>query len=155
MRIKRENVQDIFNKWVTTMNELIEKNNLGEKEVIVWLPFIVKVKDLQPAMMPAMQMLPPAIPQPLPLPDPITVQPDEPPPVLLPPASTSSQQTDVKPRKGPASDKQMEWIHNILRDRNMTTADVCQFTGVQALEQLTKAQASAFINKYKSDKSVF
>ncbi len=33
----------------------------------------------------------------------------------------------------------------------MTTADVCQFTGVQALEQLTKAQASAFIKEYEKN----
>ena len=134
-----------------------EQNHLSsdDEDVIVWIPFVVKRKHLQSPFMSSIPMLPPSIPQPSPQRDPITVHPDEPPPVLLAPASTSSQQTDGKPRKGPASEKQMEWIHNILRDRKMTTADVCQFTGVQSLEQLTKAQASAFINKYKTNNLPF
>ena len=69
-------------------------------------------------------------------------------PAIQPTAINTPQQ---KQRNGLASEKQMEWVHNIARQRGMTEAEICQTTGVESLDQLTKNQASTFINKYKKD----
>ncbi len=111
--------------------------------VILFQPVLVPKQAIQ-----SLFMMP--ISQPMQLPQPIPVQQiqQEDAPALLPP-STSNAKNDEKPRKGMASVKQMEWVLNIAKQRGMTDAEVCQFTGANSMSQMTKTQASAFINDYK------
>ena len=136
------------------MSDSIQNNNLGERDVIVWIPFTVKLKDLQAAMMPSMAMLPQPIPRPQ---SPtMTVHPiqEEDQPALLP-AHPEQPRMENKQRKWEASEKQMEWIHNIARQLDKTEAEICQVIGVPSLDRLSKAQASSFINDYKEGKLQF
>ena len=115
--------------------------------VILFQPVLVPKQAIQ-----SLSMMP--IPQPMQLPQSIPVQQSqqEETPVLLPPP-TGNVKTDEKPRKGMASVKQMEWVLNIAKQRGMSDAEVCQVTGAASMSQMTKTQASAFINDYK-DKSL-
>ena len=117
--------------------------------IILFQPVLVPRNAIQ-----SLSMMP--ISQPMQLPQPISVQQiqQEDAPALLPPP-TSNATTDEKSRKWEASEKQMEWVHNIARQRGMTDAEVCQVTGVPSLDRLSKAQASSFINDYKGCKQQF
>ena len=119
-----------------------------DEDVIVWIPCVVKRKHLQSPFMSSMPILPPSIPQPSPQPEPITVMPDEPPPAH-PPASTPSSQKENKQRTGPASTKQLKCVEYIAREQGMNIPDVCRITGVKVLDQMSNAQADAFIKKYR------
>ena len=135
------------------MSDSIQNNNLGEREVIVWIPFTVKLKDLQAAMMPSMSMLPQPIPRAQPQSIPVQEVQQEDTPALLPP-STNNAKSDEPPR-GTASPKQMEWVHNIAKQQGMNAAEICKVTGAVSLSQMTKKQASTFINNYKDQNSSF
>ena len=67
------------------------------------------------------------------------------------PAAPSCQPENPRQKQsnGLATEKQLEWVQSIARKQRMTDAEICQATGVSSLDQLTKAQASAFINDYK------
>ena len=124
--------------------------------VILFQPVLVPRSAIQsPSLMslpaPA-QLLPQSSPQPTLLPPPpvlIEAPTQDELPAIQPTAINTPQQKQRN--NGLASDKQMEWVHNIARQRGMTEAEICQTMGVESLDQLTKNQASAFINKYKKD----
>ena len=112
--------------------------------VILFQPVLVPKQAIQ-----SLSMMP--ISQPMQLPQPIPVQQiqQEDAPALLPPPSANNTKIDEKPRKGMASVKQMEWVYNIAKQRGMSNEEVCQVTGAASMSQITKSQASAFINDYK------
>ena len=124
----------------------LNSSQSNEEDVIVWMPFVVKMKHLQSPLM-----------APMTPPQPIPVQPiqQEETPVLLPPPSTNNIKTDEKPRKGIASPKQKEFIINLANRLNMTEAEICQVSGAKSIEQMSNAQANDFISKYKDAKPQF
>ena len=55
-----------------------------------------------------------------------------------------------RPSEGwePATDKQMECILNMARELGLLEEEVCQAAGIEALDQMTSAQANALIREY-------
>jgi len=124
------------------MFEQIQSN----EDVIVWIPFVVKKEHLQsPLMTASMPPQPRAIQQ--------VVQ--EAPPAL--PASSPAHMAtpEPKPRKGMASQKQKQFILEIVSRLNMAKDEMQRELGTRDIEQVTNAQANAFISKFKDAKPVF
>ena len=118
--------------------------------VILFQPVLVSKQAIQ-----SLSMMP--ISQPMQLPQPIPVQPiqQEETPALLPPPSANNAKTDEKPRKGMASEKQKNFILEIVTRLNMTKDEMQRELGVRNLEQATNAKANEFITKYKDAKPQF
>ena len=117
----------------------------NEEDVIVWMPFVVKMKHLQSPLM-----------APMTPPQPIPVQPVQQAetPTLLPPIASTSH-AEQKPRVGMASDKQKNFIMELVTKLNMTEAEMQKELGVRDLEQATNEKANEFIQKYKKAKPQF
>ena len=116
-----------------------------EEDVIVWMPFVVKMKHLRSPLMALMNPSQPIPVQP--------IQQAESPALLPPPAATQSK--GQRPRTGMASTKQKDYILNLAKSLNMTESEICQVSGVKSIEQMTKAQANDFITKYKDAQPQF
>ena len=120
-------------------------SNANDDYVILLQPVLVRrceIHSLPPMM--NIQQTPPRIPIELLAPDPI-----EQPEPLPPPARASSvPHTPQNPMKGLASDKQMKCILTIAREHGISDAELCRNVGAGSLEQITKAQASKFIQEY-------
>ena len=115
-------------------------------DVIVWVPFIVKKQHLQS---PLMAPMPIQQPPPTPVPQ---IQAPEPQqhPEPLPPLARASRvpNTPQNPMKDLASGKQMKCMLTMAREHGISDVELCQYVGAESLEQITKAQASKFIQKY-------
>lgn len=123
------------------MFEQIQNN----EDIIVWIPFVVKKEHLQsPLMTASMPPQPRAIQQ--------VVQEA---PSALPPPPTHSVTPESKPRKGMASPKQKQFILEIVSRLNMAKDEMQRELGTRDIEQVTNAQANAFISKFKDAKPVF
>ena len=125
--------------------QILNSNQSNEEDVIVWMPFVVKMKHLQSPLMA------PITPS-----QPIPVQPVQQaePPALLPPIPSTSN-AEQKPRKGMASERQKNFILEIVTRLNMTKDEMQKELGVRDLEQATNAKANEFITKYKDAKPQF
>ena len=123
------------------INLMLSSNPSTEDDVIVWMPFLVKMKHLQ---------LSPSPYSPTPIQQPINVQQiqEVETQALLPPPSANNGKTE-KPRKGMASPKQKDFIFKLANKLNMTEAEICQVTGAKSIEQMSNAQANEFITEYK------
>ncbi len=122
--------------------QILNYNQSNEEDVIVWMPFVVKMKHLQSPLMAPMTPS-----------QPIPVQQAEP-PALLPPIPSTSN-AEQKPRKGMASERQKNFILEIVTRLNMTKDEMQKELGVRDLEQATNAKANEFITKYKDAKPQF
>ena len=123
-------------------------SNPDDEYVMVFQPVFVRRRDIHSLPpMTSIQQTPPRIPIELLAPDPIE-QPEQPKTLSKPANASGSPHTPQKPLKGLASWKQMEWVRNIANQFDMTEADICKKTGAKSLEQMTKAQASKFIQEY-------
>ena len=111
--------------------------NTDDESVIVWIPFIVNLRNLQPVPMVPLH----ASPQPIP------VSAAEERPALLPPPPCKAP-VERKPRRGLASSKQINLIRDIARKRQMSLEDICREVGAPSIEQMTNAQAHSAIKKY-------
>lgn len=122
-------------------------NQSAEDDVIVWMPFVVKMKHLK---------LTPSC-SPISIQQPITVHQiqEAETQALLPPPSANNAKTDEKTRKGMASTKQMEWVLNIAKQCGMSESEICEVSGAKSIEQMSNAQANDFISKYKDAKPQF
>ena len=115
-------------------------------DVIVWVPFIVKKQHLQSPLMAPMPIQPP---QPIPVqqfqpPEPL----EQPKPLPTTSSASSVSHKEKNPIKGLASGKQMKCILTIAREHGISDAELCRNVGAGSLEQITKAQASKFIQEY-------
>ena len=109
----------------------------SDEYVILLQPVLVRRSDVQslPIMpKPQMQEV-----QPVPLQE-----------FISSPFPSSSDDTRQKPRKGRASEKQMRFVMTLMQRLNMTEQEACQAVGIDNLDQMTKSQATAFIDKYKN-----
>ena len=125
----------------------LNQHHANEEVVIVWMPFIVRKEHLQSPLMTASM---PA--QTLPIP--VQSVPRDDPPALLP-AATGPMHAEPKPRKGMASPKQKQFILEIINRVNMAKDEMQRELGTRDIEQVTNAQANAFISKFKDAKPVF
>ena len=115
-------------------------------DVIVWVPFIVKKQHLQSPLMAPMPIQPPP---PTPVPQIQAPAPQQHPEPLPPLARASSvPNTPQNPMKDLASGKQMKCMLTMAREHGISDVELCQYVGAESLEQITKAQASKFIQKY-------
>ena len=122
--------------------------NQNDDDVIVWMPFIVKKQHLQsPLMAPMPIQSPRPIPIQLQAPE-AQEQPEQPKTLPSPANAPGSPHTPQKPLKGLASDKQMKCMLTMAREHGISDVELCQDVGAESLEQITKAQASKFIQKY-------
>ena len=115
--------------------------------VILFQPVLVPKSAMQ-----SLSMMP--ISQPMQLPQPIPVQQIQSAetPALLPPIVSTSH-AEQKPRKGLASERQKNFILEIVTRLNMTKDEMQKELGVRDLEQATNAKANEFITKYKDAKA--
>ena len=110
------------------------------EDVIVWIPFIVKMKHLQSPLMTSMNPSQPISVQPIqqaesPAPLPHTI-----------PQKQHAQYGEGKTtRKGPATEKQMNTVLSIAKQLNMTEAEVCRLVGAKSYSEMSNAQAHGFI----------
>ena len=118
----------------------------GDDYVILFLPVPVPRKAIPP-----FSSSMPLPPQPV-MPAQPVVQ-DAPP--ALPPPPTHSVTPEQKPRKGLASPKQKQFILEIVNRLNMAKDEMQRELGTRDIEQVTNAQANAFISKFKDAKPVF
>jgi hypothetical protein len=125
----------------------LNQHHANEEVAIVWMPFVVRKADLQSPLTTASMPYPP---QPIPVHE---VQRDDPPALL--PAATGPMHADQKPRKGMASPKQKQFILEIVNRLNMAKDEMQRELGTRDIEQVTNAQANAFISKFKDAKPVF
>ena len=120
-------------------------SNPNDEYVMVFQPVLVRRRDIHslPPMMSIPQQ-PPSIPIQLQAPEP-QEQPEP-----LPPLARASgvPNTPQNPLKGLASDKQMKCMLTMAREHGISDVELCQDVGAESLEQITKAQASKFIQKY-------
>ena len=115
-------------------------------DVIVWVPFIVKKQHLQSPLMAPMPIQPPP---PTPVPQIQAPAPQQHPEPLPPLARASSvPNTPQNPMKDLASGKQMKCMLTMAREHGISDVELCQYVGAESLEQITKAQASKFIQKF-------
>ncbi len=120
-------------------------SNPDDEYVMVFQPVFVRRRDIHslPPMM-NIQQTPPRIPIELLAPDPI-----EQPEPLPPPARASSvPHMPQNPMKELASYMQMKCILTFAREHGISDVELCQELGAEAIELITKAQASKFIQKY-------
>ena len=120
------------------------QNLQDEDYIILWQPVLVPRQAIK-----SLSFMPTPLWQ-----QPIPIQPtqQECSPALLP-LSSGRPQSEERPRKGQASQKQKEFIINLANRLNMTEAEVCQATGAKSIEQMSNAQANEFISKYKDAKA--
>ena len=133
--------------------------------IILFQPVLVPRNAIQSLsvmplpMPPQLSVLPASMPQ-----QPIAVQPGQ---MSLPSAPVQAEplyQEDAptapsclpenprqKQSNGLATEKQLEWVQSIARKQKLSDAEICEMTGTASLDQMTKAQASAFINEYKKN----
>lgn len=128
------------------ITQSLNSSQSNEEDVIVWMPFVVKMKHLQSPLMTSMNP-----------PQPISVQPIQQAesPAPLPPSPAATQSKGQRPRTGMASTKQKDYILNLAKSLNMTESEICQVSGVKSIEQMTNAQANDFITKYKDAQPQF
>ena len=135
-------------------NDSLQSNDY----VILFQPVLVPRQAIQslslmplpvPSQLPQ-QSLPPAIPQPMLPPPAVPVEPihQEEFPVVQPLATDNPR---GKQRIPLATDRQMEWVQSIARKQKLSDAKICEITGSASLDQMTKAQASAFIKEYQKN----
>ena len=124
----------------------LNSSQSNEEDVFVWIPFVVKMKHLQPPLMTSMNPS-----QPIPV---QSIQQAES-PAPLPPSPAATQSKGQRPRTGMASTKQKDYILNLAKSLNMTESEICQVSGVKSIEQMTNAQANDFITKYKDAQPQF
>ncbi len=123
--------------------------NSNDEYVMVFQPVLVRRCDIHslPPMTSIPQQPPPTpVPQ-LQAPE-AQEQPEQPKTLSKPANAPGSPHTPQKPLKGLASDKQMKCMLTMAREHGISDVELCQYVGAESLEQITKAQASKFIQKF-------
>ena len=121
-------------------------SNPDDEYVMVFQPVFVRRRDIH--SLPPMTSIPQQ-PPPTPVPQIQAPEPQQHPEPLPPLARASSvPNTPQNPMKDLASGKQMKCMLTMAREHGISDVELCQYVGAESLEQITKAQASKFIQKY-------
>lgn len=123
------------------ITQSLNSSQSNEEDVIVWMPFVVKMKHLQLPLMTPM----PAQSQPIPVQEVQQIAPPAPLPHTIPQKQHAQYGEGKTTRKGPATEKQMNTVLSIAKQLNMTEAEVCRLVGAKSYSEMSNAQAHGFI----------